>query len=358
MVRRVHSCRKGERASCPRVDSPAPIPSPLPTPNPSQLVHQRLRGATTTGGLGRAAAPRVSSSSSLHARGGDAADAAPNADAPTTTTRRTSLLSLLSAPAAAFSLPGIARAAEGKGAAVGAARVGTKYVHTEQEWKAILADGVAKLGPVEGGKLGEPGADFRYRVLRTAYTELPLSSGLYTDKRKGTYVCAGCGSAVYRSDAKYNSGEKREERGRRGRGRAGRRRALPIVPHTSPLATPHRPPLDTPTDPPQLKTQPTTTPKPPQQPHHTTTTQAPAGHPFSRRSTARWRQTSTTRSRSWCATSCAALRAQGTLGTFLMMGPLRLSSGIALMVLRCGSGRTTQRSANRGTTTARRCLRS
>eukprot|EP00891_Asterochloris_glomerata_P006122 jgi/Astpho2/6122/Aster-04065 len=59
--------------------------------------------------------------------------------------------------------------------------------HTEQEWKQLLS----------------PAA---YRVLRKSGTELPLSSPLDHEKRRGTYKCAGCGTPVYSSDAKFDSG--------------------------------------------------------------------------------------------------------------------------------------------------------
>lgn len=35
---------------------------------------------------------------------------------------------------------------------------------------------------------------------------LPLSSPLNKEKRRGTFVCAGCGSPLFSSEAKYNSG--------------------------------------------------------------------------------------------------------------------------------------------------------
>lgn len=45
-----------------------------------------------------------------------------------------------------------------------------------------------------------------YRVLREAGTERPYSSPLDKEKRRGTFVCAGCGNAVYSSAHKYDSG--------------------------------------------------------------------------------------------------------------------------------------------------------
>lgn len=46
----------------------------------------------------------------------------------------------------------------------------------------------------------------QYRVLRQEGTERPHSSPLNKEKRKGTFVCAGCGSALFASEAKYESG--------------------------------------------------------------------------------------------------------------------------------------------------------
>lgn len=45
-----------------------------------------------------------------------------------------------------------------------------------------------------------------YRILRQAGTEPPFTSPLNDEKRKGTFVCAGCGNALYSSETKYDSG--------------------------------------------------------------------------------------------------------------------------------------------------------
>ena len=45
-----------------------------------------------------------------------------------------------------------------------------------------------------------------YRILRQAGTERPYSSPLNKEKRAGTFVCAGCGNALYSSKTKYDSG--------------------------------------------------------------------------------------------------------------------------------------------------------
>jgi peptide-methionine (R)-S-oxide reductase len=48
-----------------------------------------------------------------------------------------------------------------------------------------------------------PGA---YAVLRQADTEYPGSSPLNKEHRRGTFVCAGCGNSLYRSQDKFESG--------------------------------------------------------------------------------------------------------------------------------------------------------
>jgi peptide-methionine (R)-S-oxide reductase len=45
-----------------------------------------------------------------------------------------------------------------------------------------------------------------YRVLRHEDTERPGSSPLNREKRRGVFHCAGCGLALFRSEAKFESG--------------------------------------------------------------------------------------------------------------------------------------------------------
>jgi peptide-methionine (R)-S-oxide reductase len=45
-----------------------------------------------------------------------------------------------------------------------------------------------------------------FRVLRQHGTERPGSSPLNVEKRDGLFVCAGCGTPLFRSDTKYESG--------------------------------------------------------------------------------------------------------------------------------------------------------
>jgi peptide-methionine (R)-S-oxide reductase len=46
----------------------------------------------------------------------------------------------------------------------------------------------------------------QYRVLRKEGTERAFTSVLNDEKRKGTFVCAGCGAALFTSDMKFDSG--------------------------------------------------------------------------------------------------------------------------------------------------------
>ncbi len=46
----------------------------------------------------------------------------------------------------------------------------------------------------------------RFRVLREAGTERAFTSPLLNEKRKGIFVCAGCGLPLFSSAAKYDSG--------------------------------------------------------------------------------------------------------------------------------------------------------
>ena len=58
---------------------------------------------------------------------------------------------------------------------------------TDSEWKAELDQ-------------------MEYYVLRKAGTEQAFSSELNKNYKKGTYVCAACGAALFSSDYKYDSG--------------------------------------------------------------------------------------------------------------------------------------------------------
>jgi peptide-methionine (R)-S-oxide reductase len=60
-----------------------------------------------------------------------------------------------------------------------------------------------KISDAEWRKRLSPAA---YDVLRHEGTEPPGSSPLLGEHRKGTFACAGCGLALFRSDWKFESG--------------------------------------------------------------------------------------------------------------------------------------------------------
>jgi peptide-methionine (R)-S-oxide reductase len=65
--------------------------------------------------------------------------------------------------------------------------VGEKVQKTDQEWQA-------ELTPEQ------------YRVLREKGTERAFTGEYYATKEPGTYRCAGCGTELFSSETKYESG--------------------------------------------------------------------------------------------------------------------------------------------------------
>ena len=45
-----------------------------------------------------------------------------------------------------------------------------------------------------------------YHILRERGTEVPFTGKYVHNKKKGMYVCAGCGAELFSSDTKYDSG--------------------------------------------------------------------------------------------------------------------------------------------------------
>lgn len=62
-----------------------------------------------------------------------------------------------------------------------------KVSKTEAEWKSKLSDQ-------------------EFYVLRKAGTERPFSSPLNKNYEEGTYVCVGCGTPLFKSEHKFDSG--------------------------------------------------------------------------------------------------------------------------------------------------------
>jgi peptide-methionine (R)-S-oxide reductase len=46
----------------------------------------------------------------------------------------------------------------------------------------------------------------QFKILREKGTELPFTGKLLHNKEKGVYVCAGCGSELFSSETKFDSG--------------------------------------------------------------------------------------------------------------------------------------------------------
>jgi peptide-methionine (R)-S-oxide reductase len=62
-----------------------------------------------------------------------------------------------------------------------------KIVKTDEEWRKLLTPA-------------------QFAVLRKEGTEPPFTSPLNNEKRKGTFVCAGCDLALFESRTKFDSG--------------------------------------------------------------------------------------------------------------------------------------------------------
>lgn len=58
---------------------------------------------------------------------------------------------------------------------------------TEEEWKNLLTD-------------------TQYKVLREKHTEPPFTGEFVDSKESGIYTCAACGSVLFSSDTKFDSG--------------------------------------------------------------------------------------------------------------------------------------------------------
>ena len=97
--------------------------------------------------------------------------------------RRLFLTGLAGAAALPLLWPYITRAAAGAAADENAA----PFTKTDKEWQMTLTPE-------------------QYHVLREEGTERAFTSPLNEEKRAGTFVCAGCGTPLFASETKYNSG--------------------------------------------------------------------------------------------------------------------------------------------------------
>lgn len=99
-------------------------------------------------------------------------------------TRRTSTLLILGL---AVGFTGCLANAQSPGTTPSNAASKERVVKTDAQWKELLSAQ-------------------QYRVLREKGTERAFTGEYNEEKRKGTYVCAGCGLPLFHSDAKFDSG--------------------------------------------------------------------------------------------------------------------------------------------------------
>lgn len=88
---------------------------------------------------------------------------------------------------AGLSLAGLAALGRSLLAGEGARAETFEIVKSEAEWKRLLTPE-------------------QFRVLRQHGTERPFTSPLNEEHRQGVFSCAGCDLALFRSEAKFNSG--------------------------------------------------------------------------------------------------------------------------------------------------------
>jgi peptide-methionine (R)-S-oxide reductase len=113
-------------------------------------------------------------------------------------TRREAVLGLLSLGAGLACRAVASDRPEGQGAGAAAEAKGSmtgNAVKSEIDWKAIPdSEWKTRLGAIQ------------YKVLRQKGTERAFTGEYWNSHATGTYVCAGCGQALFRSATKFESG--------------------------------------------------------------------------------------------------------------------------------------------------------
>ncbi len=86
--------------------------------------------------------------------------------------------------------------------------LGCKGVSQEKEATTVKETASAKAFPVTktDAEWRKELTDMQYYILRRAGTETAFSSELLENKQKGIYVCAACGTPVFDSAYKFDSG--------------------------------------------------------------------------------------------------------------------------------------------------------
>lgn len=80
----------------------------------------------------------------------------------------------------------------------------SKHMHSNETDIKIPTSMIKQIEKTEAEWLAELGPE-RYKVLRQCGTEPPFSGKYVDHKYEGTYLCAGCGAALFASATKFDS---------------------------------------------------------------------------------------------------------------------------------------------------------
>lgn len=89
---------------------------------------------------------------------------------------------------------------------IGAASLSACSKSSAQVPKKEIVMSDAEWANISSNQWQERLTEMEFYVLREEGTERPGSSPLNNEKRKGSYVCAGCGLELFTSDMKFDSG--------------------------------------------------------------------------------------------------------------------------------------------------------